>query len=103
MHQNKYCWNIENLASDAIMTSFLANADQIVWKNPIYFTFMHNSVNKQNQKPQLVKLDINSVPQIGYMKCMVREGNAVTFFFCGVGLTSPGTAATSGLLYSPRW
>jgi hypothetical protein len=27
------------------------------------------------------------------------------FFFglvCGVGLTSPGTAATSGLLYSPR-
>jgi hypothetical protein len=24
-------------------------------------------------------------------------------FFCGVGLTSPGTAATSGLLYSPRW
>jgi hypothetical protein len=25
------------------------------------------------------------------------------FFFCGVGLTSPGTAATSGLLYSPRW
>jgi hypothetical protein len=25
------------------------------------------------------------------------------FFFSGVGLTSPGTAATSGLLYSPRW
>jgi hypothetical protein len=25
------------------------------------------------------------------------------FFFGGVGLTSPGTAATSGLLYSPRW
>jgi hypothetical protein len=25
------------------------------------------------------------------------------FFFCGVGLTSRGTAATSGLLYSPRW
>jgi hypothetical protein len=24
------------------------------------------------------------------------------FFFSGVGLTSPGTAATSGLLYSPR-
>jgi hypothetical protein len=24
------------------------------------------------------------------------------FFFGGVGLTSPGTAATSGLLYSPR-
>jgi hypothetical protein len=24
------------------------------------------------------------------------------FFFCGVELTSPGTAATSGLLYSPR-
>jgi hypothetical protein len=24
------------------------------------------------------------------------------FFFHGVGLTSPGTAATSGLLYSPR-
>jgi hypothetical protein len=24
-------------------------------------------------------------------------------FFCGVGLTSPGTAPTSGLLYSPRW
>jgi hypothetical protein len=26
------------------------------------------------------------------------------FFFlvCGVGLTSPGTAATSGLLYSPK-
>jgi hypothetical protein len=24
-------------------------------------------------------------------------------FFCGVGLTSPGTAATCGLLYSPRW
>jgi hypothetical protein len=23
-------------------------------------------------------------------------------FFSGVGLTSPGTAATSGLLYSPR-
>jgi hypothetical protein len=26
----------------------------------------------------------------------------VLVFFCGVGLTSPGTAATSGLLYSPR-
>jgi hypothetical protein len=25
------------------------------------------------------------------------------FFFSGVGLASPGTAATSGLLYSPRW
>jgi hypothetical protein len=25
------------------------------------------------------------------------------FFIIGVGLTSPGTAATSGLLYSPRW
>jgi hypothetical protein len=25
------------------------------------------------------------------------------FIICGVGLTSPGTAATSGLLYSPRW
>jgi hypothetical protein len=24
-------------------------------------------------------------------------------FFSGVGLTSPGTAATSSLLYSPRW
>jgi hypothetical protein len=24
------------------------------------------------------------------------------FFFSGVGLTSPGTAATCGLLYSPR-
>jgi hypothetical protein len=27
----------------------------------------------------------------------------LTFFFSGVGLTSPGTAATSGLLYSPKW
>jgi hypothetical protein len=26
----------------------------------------------------------------------------VFFFFGGMGLTSPGTAATSGLLYSPR-
>jgi hypothetical protein len=26
----------------------------------------------------------------------------VSIFFCWVGLTSPGTAATSGLLYSPR-
>jgi hypothetical protein len=25
------------------------------------------------------------------------------FLLSGVGLTSPGTAATSGLLYSPRW
>jgi hypothetical protein len=25
------------------------------------------------------------------------------FFFSGVGLKSPGTAATSGLLYSPKW
>jgi hypothetical protein len=24
-------------------------------------------------------------------------------FISGVGLTSPGTAATSGLLYSPKW
>jgi hypothetical protein len=27
----------------------------------------------------------------------------VHVFFSGVGLASPGTAATSGLLYSPRW
>jgi hypothetical protein len=25
------------------------------------------------------------------------------FIISGVGLTSPGTAATSGLLYSPKW
>jgi hypothetical protein len=32
----------------------------------------------------------------------VKAGGTYSFFFSGVGLTSPGTAATSGLLYSPR-
>jgi TRAP-type C4-dicarboxylate transport system permease large subunit len=27
----------------------------------------------------------------------------IIIIIIGVGLTSPGTAATSGLLYSPRW
>jgi hypothetical protein len=27
----------------------------------------------------------------------------IIIIICGVGLTSPGTTATSGLLYSPRW
>jgi hypothetical protein len=39
------------------------------------------------------------------LKNMQKKNNqSGTFFFLfGVGLTSPGTAATSGLLYSPRW
>jgi hypothetical protein len=45
----------------------------------------------------------------GHFSCLsvyysLKFGDAVPFFFLrGVGLTSPGTAATSGLLYSPRW
>jgi hypothetical protein len=36
------------------------------------------------------------------LKIVIILKNIVTIFFSGVGLTSPGTAATSGLLYSPR-
>jgi hypothetical protein len=31
-----------------------------------------------------------------------RDSIIEGLFFSGVGLTSPGTAATSGLLYSPK-
>jgi hypothetical protein len=37
----------------------------------------------------------------GHVTRMGRRGTYMGFFFGGVGLTSPGTAATSGLLYSP--
>jgi hypothetical protein len=30
------------------------------------------------------------------------QGKPLYFFFSGVGLKSPGTAVTSGLLYSPK-
>jgi hypothetical protein len=46
-----------------------------------------------NKKNSFFRLSSVSTSQIG-----VR----VHVFFCRVGLTSPGTAATSGLLYSPR-
>jgi hypothetical protein len=36
------------------------------------------------------------------MMLMPNTVKTLQFFFHGVGLTSPGTAATSGLLYSPR-
>jgi hypothetical protein len=46
----------------------------------------------------------NLLPQnpVAY-KVRTSQDMSLTFFFCGVGLTSPGTAATSGLLYNPRW
>jgi hypothetical protein len=48
-----------------------------------------------------------SMPCVGFEPTIPASERAKTvhafFFFSGVGLTSPGTAATSGLLYSPRW
>jgi hypothetical protein len=46
------------------------------------------------------------LPKIKYSKlCVIQHSwgmGSAGFFFGGVGLTSPGTEATSGLLYSPR-
>jgi hypothetical protein len=73
----------------------------------------HRTAKPQNKRTQ------TSMPWVGFeltipgferAKRVHALDRAVTvvgcqplFFFGGVGLTSPGTAATSGLLYSPRW
>jgi hypothetical protein len=63
----------------------------------------HRTAQKQNKHTQ------TSMPQVGFdptFPVLERAKRVHAFFFIiiiiGVGLTSPGTAATSGLLYSPR-
>jgi hypothetical protein len=63
---------------------------------PLYFTLVTCSDYSTLNMEAICFSETSVDSQRTTRRCILE------YFFCGVGLTSPGTAATSGLLYSPR-